>query len=91
MSKLDSTGMRDNTIFIFTCNATDRLEARFLSRCRVLEFSSYGINAPLVGLLKRTWEAEAPGAEMPNIERLSRGNNVRECLMKLELELMAVC
>jgi replication factor C small subunit len=58
LSKLDATGMRDNTIFIFTSNATDKLEARFLSRCKVLE---KGI-----------------------------GNNVREALQKLEVELLAL-
>lgn len=90
LSKLDSTGMRDNCIFIFTCNDTSRLEPRFLSRCRVLEFSSYGLNGALVELLKKTWEREASaGSKPPNLERLSRGNNVRECLMKLELELLA--
>ncbi|MGA3293836.1 MAG: AAA family ATPase [Candidatus Acidiferrales bacterium] len=88
LSKLDSSEPVPNTIWIFTCNATDRLEARFLSRCRVLEFSSYGLNGSLVELLRRVWQAESNGAPEPNIERLSRGNNVRECLMKLEIELM---
>ncbi len=91
LSKLDATGMRDNCIFIFTCNATDRLEARFLSRCRVLEFSTYGLNGNLVSLLRRVWQAESNGATEPNLERLSRdaNNNVRESLMRLELELMS--
>lgn len=91
LSKLDATGMRDNVIWIFTCNATDRLEARFLSRCRVLEFSSYGLNGNLVSLLRRVWQAESNGAPEPNLERLSRDahNNVREALMRLELELMS--
>lgn len=88
LSKLDSSEPVPNTIWIFTCNATDRLEDRFLSRCRVLEFSSYGLNGALVSLLSRVWEAESNGAPAPNLERLSRGNNVRECLMRLELELL---
>jgi len=88
LSKLDSSEPVPQTIWIFTCNATDRLEPRFLSRCRVLEFSSYGLNGALVELLARVWEAEANGAPPPNFDRLSRGNNVRECLMKLEIELM---
>jgi replication-associated recombination protein RarA len=88
LSKLDSSEPVPQTIWIFTCNATDRLEPRFLSRCRVLEFSSYGLNGALVELLARVWEAESSGAPAPNLERLSRGNNVRECLMKLEIELM---
>jgi replication-associated recombination protein RarA len=88
LSKLDASEPVPSTIWIFTCNDTERLEARFLSRCRVLEFSSYGLNSELVELLKRVWEAESGGAPAPNLERLSRGNNVRECLMKLEIELM---
>ena len=88
LSKLDASEPVPNTIWIFTCNATDRLEARFLSRCRVLEFSSYGLNGQLIELLRRVWAAEANGSPEPNLERLSRGNNVRECLMRLELELM---
>lgn len=91
LSKLDSSEPVPNTIWIFTCNATDRLEARFLSRCRVVEFSSYGLNGNLVGLLRRIWQAESNGAAEPNLERLSREahNNVRESLMRLELELMS--
>jgi hypothetical protein len=42
LSKLDSTAFPPNTIFIFTANATENLEKRFLSRCRTIEFSSYG-------------------------------------------------
>jgi replication-associated recombination protein RarA len=90
LSKLDATGMRDNCIFIFTCNATDRLESRFLSRCRVLEFSSYGLNGNLVELLRRIWVAESNGAPEPNWKTLTAGNNVRECLHRLELELMSI-
>jgi DNA polymerase III delta prime subunit len=43
LSKLDSTDPAPNTIWIFTANETERLERRFLSRCKVLEFSSYGL------------------------------------------------
>jgi replication-associated recombination protein RarA len=88
LSKLDSSEPVPNTIWIFTCNGTDRLEARFLSRCRVLEFSSYGLNGSLVELLRRVWQAESNGAPEPNFSKLSQGNNVRESLMRLELELM---
>ena len=38
LSKLDSTDPAPNTIWVFTCNDTSRLEPRFLSRCRTLEF-----------------------------------------------------
>jgi hypothetical protein len=43
LSKLDATAFPPNTIFIFTCNAIESLEKRFLSRCRMIEFSSYGM------------------------------------------------
>lgn len=92
LSKLDSSEPVPNTIWVFTANATDRLEARFLSRCRVLEYSSYGLNAALVALLQRVWDAESNGAPAPNLERLSRDahNNVRESLMRLELALLGI-
>jgi DNA polymerase III delta prime subunit len=92
LSKLDSTNFPPNTIFIFTCNATDRLEARFLSRLRTVEFSSYGIAKEAAALLSRIWESEAGNAPAPNFVRIVKdsSNNVRAALMALELELMAV-
>ena len=91
LSKLDSTNFPPNTIFIFTCNASDRLEARFLSRLRIIEFSSYGISGDAAALLARVWEAETGGASAPNFARIVKdsSNNVRESLMRLETEIMA--
>lgn len=43
LSMLDSTNATPNTVWIFTCNTTEGLQDRFLSRCGVVEFSSYGI------------------------------------------------
>ena len=79
-----------NTIWIFTCNATDRLEPRFLSRCRVLEFSSYGMSEAICAYLDRVWHAEGGNGDCPNLKSLvaETHNNVRESLMRLELELM---
>jgi DNA polymerase III delta prime subunit len=57
LSKLDATNFPPNTIFIFTCNATDRLEPRFLSRCHVIDFSSYGISAEASQLLEKNLES----------------------------------
>lgn len=94
LSKLDSTNFPPNTVFIFTCNATDRLEARFLSRLRTIEFSSYGIAKDAASLLESVWTTEAtPSAEKPNFARIVKdsNNNVRESLMRLETELMASC
>src|SRR5271165_3608996 len=83
LSKLDSTNFPPNTIFVFTCNATDRLEPRFLSRLRTIEFSSYGIAKDAADLLASIWTTEAPaGAAAPNFTRIVKdsNNNVREAM-----------
>jgi DNA polymerase III gamma/tau subunit len=87
---MDSTAFPPMTIFVFTCNATDRLEARFLSRCRKLEFSTYGLGPEIICLLKQVWNEEAPDAEAPNFARIVKvsANNARDALTKLELALM---
>jgi putative ATPase len=93
LSKLDGTAKIPNTIWIFTCNSIDRFETRFLSRNKVIEFSSYGIAQDAAALLARIWQENAPaGAAVPNFQRIVKesNNNVRESLMKLELELMMV-
>jgi replication factor C subunit 2/4 len=92
LSKLDSTAYPPATVFVFTCNSTEGLEPRFLSRCRVLEFSSYGMSQGIVSLLESVWNTETCGAEnSPNFARIAKDalNNVRDALMKLELEIMA--
>ena len=44
LSLLDATNFPPATVFVFTSNAAyERLEPRFLSRCKVLEFSGYGM------------------------------------------------
>lgn len=92
LSKLDSTDPPPNTIWIFTANDTTRLERRFLSRCRVLEFSSYGLAGEIAAYLSRVWHAEGGNGNGPDFERLAKDsrNNVRDCLMRLEVELMAL-
>ncbi len=92
LSKLDATAFPPNAIFVFTCNATDALEARFLSRCRCVEFSSYGMSEGIASLLQRVWDAETDSnPEKPNFARLAKdsANNVRDSLMALEVELLA--
>lgn len=91
LSKLDATNFPPNTIFVFTCNQTDGLEPRFLSRCHVVEFSSYGISSGVVQLLESIWGKETDSADRPNFARLVKesNNNVRESLMRLETELMS--
>lgn len=91
LSKLDSTNFPPNTIFVFTSNDSTRLESRFLSRLRVVEFSSYGIATEASQLLQRIWEENAPAtAAAPNFARIVKesNNNVRESLMRLETEIM---
>jgi putative ATPase len=93
LSKLDGTAQLPNTIWIFTCNAVDRLQDRFMSRTRQIEFSSYGLASEASELLARIWMENAPaGAAAPNFARIVKesNNNVRESLMKLETELMMV-
>jgi replication-associated recombination protein RarA len=92
LSKLDSSESVPNTIWIFTANQTDRLEARFLSRCRVIEFSSYGIAGDAARLLESVWEREASGNPSPNFARIVKesSNNIRDSLTRLETELLAI-
>jgi len=92
LSKLDATAFPPNTIFIFTCNSTEGLEPRFLSRCRVIEFSSYGMANDIAAYLEMVWHAEGGNGNAPDLVRLAKEcrNNVRDCLMRLETELLAV-
>ena len=92
LSKLDSTDPAPNTIWIFTANDTERLERRFLSRCKVLEFSSYGLAGEITSYLDRVWHTEGGNGNAPDLARLVKEsrNNVRDCLMCLEVELMAL-
>lgn len=90
LSKLDATAFPPQTIFIFTCNETTRLEPRFLSRCMTVEFSSYGMNGDASTFLKRVWESETQ-AKAPNFAQIMRDarNNLRDALMVLETEILA--
>jgi replication factor C small subunit len=91
LSKLDATAFPPQTIFVFTCNTTDGLEARFLSRTRQIEFSSYGMASEATRLLEHIWQREASGASAPNFARIVKesSNNVRDALMTVETELLA--
>ncbi len=91
LSKLDGTATPPNTVFIFTCNAVDRLADRFLSRCRRIDFSSYGMAEGIQGLLARIWDQETDNpTERPNFARIAKesNNNVRDALMNLEIQIM---
>jgi replication-associated recombination protein RarA len=91
LSKLDGTAQIPRTIWIFTANQTDRLQDRFLSRTKPVEFSSYGISKDATDLLAEIWRQEAPAAApAPNFARIVKDacNNVREALQVLEIEIM---
>ena len=90
--KLDATEQAPNTILIFTCNETGSLEPRFLSRCRVIEFSSYGMAGEIASYLEHVWHSEGGNGNCPDLTRLAKEtrNNVRDCLMRLEIELMSL-
>jgi DNA polymerase III delta prime subunit len=92
LSKLDSTAKPPNTIFIFTGNDTKNLEARFMSRVRLIEFSNYGLANEMVKLLERVWMIETGGLlTPPNFKRIVKdaNNNIRDAFMTLEVELMS--
>lgn len=92
LSKLDGTDPVPETIWVFTCNGTDRLQERFLSRNRVLNFSTYGIQSEAALLLESVWTREAPQADKPNFARIikEQTGNVRAALMALEIKMLAV-
>jgi DNA polymerase III delta prime subunit len=92
LSKLDATDPAPNTIWIFTCNSTDGLEPRFLSRCRTIEFSSYGMAGEVTAYLEHVWHVEGGSEICPDLSRIVKEsrNNIRDCLMTLETELLAL-
>jgi replication-associated recombination protein RarA len=92
LSKLDATAFPPSTIFVFTCNSTEGLEARFLSRCRQIEFSTYGMASDASALLAKVWQSETPTeSKAPNFGQILRDsrNNIREALLSLETEILA--
>jgi len=92
LSYLDGTATIPDTIWVFTCNATDRLHERFMSRNTVLQFSTYGIQSDAAALLERVWDAEAaPETERPNFARIMKEStgNVRAALSTLQSRLLA--
>jgi replication factor C subunit 2/4 len=92
LSRLDSTGRIDGCVFVFTCNSTDGLEPRFLSRCLPIDFSSYGMAGEIAEYLATVWHAEGGNGNAPDFSRLAKEcrNNVRDCLGRLEVELLAI-
>lgn len=91
LSYLDGMATIPQTTWIFTTNDTTRLADRFLSRNRVLPFSTYGIQADATALMQRVWEAETD-APAPNMARLikEQNGNVRAALSILDSKLDAL-
>jgi DNA polymerase III gamma/tau subunit len=93
LSKLDATAFPPSTIFVFTCNSTDALEPRFLSRCMELQFQSHGIASETAKLLEAIWIAEAGEAAVkPNFLRMVQGshNNIRDAINSLQVDLLSI-
>jgi replication-associated recombination protein RarA len=92
LSVLDTTGVIEQSVFVFTANSTANLEDRFLSRCRKLTFTTEGLLEPAAALLDRVWRAEGgKKAKTPDFAAIVTAArfNIRECLMVLETELLA--
>lgn len=89
LSRLDSPAPPPRTIFLFTANSKSTLEQRFLSRCKVLEFSADSLEEELPNYLRLIYKKE--GGKRPlnftDIAKVS-GWNVRDALNKIEVELL---
>src|SRR5258707_3170319 len=67
LSLLDATAYPPQTIFILTCNTTDGLDPRLISRTRQIDFSSHGLAEPGALYLEQIFTREAPNAtDKPN-------------------------
>ena len=91
LSLLDATAHPPNTIFVFTATDTNLLEPPFLSRCLTLNFGTVGIEQDLARFLAGISQKETGrknGINFAAIAQASEGN-VRDALMKLELEILA--
>ena len=58
----------------------------------MIEFSSYGMANEIASYLDKVWHAEGGSGNAPDLSLLAKDsrNNVRDALMKLEVELMAL-
>jgi len=92
LSRLDGTNQPPNTVFFFTTNDTERLQERFVSRCRKVMFSRENLASDVIAHLRSIWRKEAPGRPEPDLAGIVREThcNIRESMMKLELALLGL-
>ena len=90
LSVLDGTLPFKDTVFIFSANATKKLRPRFLSRCRIIEFTTEGIEDAGAQFLEKIYHAETSANTPPDFRQLmiDAKNNIRAALMNLELEIL---
>ena len=91
LSYLDATAFPPNTIFIFTCNETGPLEARFQSRCRTIQFDGGADSQDVANFLFGVWVKETgsfSGAPIMRDLIASNGGNIRGALMGMELSIL---
>jgi replication-associated recombination protein RarA len=95
LSLTDHTARPPASILIFTANATEHLEERFLSRLNVVEFSNGGTAAALPGFLREVWKRETTKAQRarrePEFDKMAveSHGNVREAMNRLEVALLS--
>ena len=90
LSRLDGSAPCPATFWLFTSNAADKFEDRFLSRLIQLpKFTGYGTGDDVRDLLTRIWNERAPGVPMPDTSRANT-SNLRSVLQWLEVELLSV-
>lgn len=91
LSLLDGTSFPKRTVFIFTCNSVDKLEDRFLSRCRVIPFDGGVDSKDVANFLFGIWYRETGKTQGAPIMRdliAGNGGNVRGALMAMEMEIL---
>jgi replication-associated recombination protein RarA len=89
LSRMDSTEWPPNTIFLFTANSRKGMEDRFLSRCKVLDFTADSMEGELASHLRLIYKKEG-GKHPLDFEAIAKHAkyNVRDAINKLETELM---
>ncbi len=90
LSHLDAANPIPYAVVIFTCNSTARLEDRFLSRCKAIEFDGQCDRTEALTFLYKVWYAEA-GHDVP-VPAFAFGEkvNLRKHLNEIEMELLCV-